>query len=369
MKTTGRERAATGLGPRPHPSSLAVALAAAAKTVLEAEVSAIAGAGHGERSPARSDRRNGYRRHTWVTPHGPIDIEIPRLRSTRYEPSWLIHHPARTAEIIGAYLRGRDGVDATRLLADLGSTLRGQARHHAAARLAQVRRDHLGDLGKERRQPNRPRPGMAAIARPPRRYRRYLKVGASIAFIAVVAVSNLAPARPAAEPLVNRLLDTIGASPSTPQAAASIAVPDGPVALGRIAIPRMGLDAQIYEGIDGGALENGPGHWPGTPLPGQPGVSILAGHRTTYTHPFRDLDRLRQGDDIVVELRGRPPVTMKVGKTTVVRESRYVAYILRDRPLAADVSALTLVACTPKGRRTHRIIVEAQVELPTADGR
>ena len=85
------------------------------------------------------------------------------------------------------------------------------------------------------------------------------------------------------------------ASPAPPTAAP----PEGR-AVGIIRIPRIGLDKAIVEGTDTADLRQGPGHYAGTPLPGQPGNSAVAGHRTTYGAPFSRLDELRSGDQVVV---------------------------------------------------------------------
>ena len=69
----------------------------------------------------------------------------------------------------------------------------------------------------------------------------------------------------------------------------------------RLIIDRIELDAVIFEGVDRTTLKSGPGHMPGTPLPGQPGNAVISGHRTTYGRPFYDLDQLVVGDEIEVE--------------------------------------------------------------------
>ena len=63
-----------------------------------------------------------------------------------------------------------------------------------------------------------------------------------------------------------------------------------PVAL--IDIPEIGVSQVVVEGVDVADLRKGPGHYPGTPLPGQEGNAAIAGHRTTYGAPFADLDQL-----------------------------------------------------------------------------
>lgn len=85
-------------------------LAFAAERIMEIEVEARTGAGHGSRSPARTNHRNGYRDRAWETRAGRIDLEIPKLRKGTYLPSFL--EPRRTAEkalvavIQEAYVKG-----------------------------------------------------------------------------------------------------------------------------------------------------------------------------------------------------------------------------------------------------------------------
>ena len=85
-------------------------LAFAAERIMEIEVEARTGAGHGSRSPDRTNHRNGYRDRAWETRAGRIDLEIPKLRKGTYLPSFL--EPRRTAEkalvavIQEAYVKG-----------------------------------------------------------------------------------------------------------------------------------------------------------------------------------------------------------------------------------------------------------------------
>ncbi len=85
-------------------------LAFAAERIMEIEVEARTGAGHGSRSPDRTNHRNGYRDRAWETRAGRIDLEIPKLRRGTYLPSFL--EPRRTAEkalvavIQEAYVKG-----------------------------------------------------------------------------------------------------------------------------------------------------------------------------------------------------------------------------------------------------------------------
>jgi putative transposase len=71
-------------------------LAFAADRLMALEVEGLCGAGHGERSPDRTNQRNGYRERPWDTRAGRIELKIPKLRKGSYFPAFL--EPRRTAE-------------------------------------------------------------------------------------------------------------------------------------------------------------------------------------------------------------------------------------------------------------------------------
>ncbi len=74
-----------------------------------------------------------------------------------------------------------------------------------------------------------------------------------------------------------------------------------------IRIPRFGASYHrvVVEGVSSADLQLGPGHYPGTALPGQLGNAVISGHRTTYGHPFWAADTLRVRDSIEVQIRDR----------------------------------------------------------------
>jgi sortase A len=119
-----------------------------------------------------------------------------------------------------------------------------------------------------------------------------------------------------------------------------------------IRIPGIGLEKAVVEGVSLPALKRGPGHYPDTPLPGQPGNAAIAGHRTTYGAPFSRLDELDRGDPILVTTRqGR--FRYEVSSKTVVRPSE--TSVLD----ASDDNRLTLTTCEPKFSAARRLIVVA----------
>lgn len=86
-------------------------------------------------------------------------------------------------------------------------------------------------------------------------------------------------------------------------------VTGAPVAL--LEIPKLGLREVVVEGTSSGTTMSGPGHRRDTPLPGQAGISVIAGRRATYGGPFGRIDQLRAGDPITVTT-GQGRQTFKV---------------------------------------------------------
>lgn len=122
--------------------------------------------------------------------------------------------------------------------------------------------------------------------------------------------------------------------------------------VGDIRIPVIGLNQVIVEGTNTPDLRKGPGHYTGTPLPGQSGNAAVAGHRTTYGHPFYNLDSVKVGDPIVVTtLQG--VFVYDTTKSFVVSPS--------DTSVVDNVFAnqLTLTTCNPRFSATTRLIVQA----------
>ncbi len=128
--------------------------------------------------------------------------------------------------------------------------------------------------------------------------------------------------------------------------------------LGRIAIPDVGLNVAFGEGVFAETLAKGPGHWPGTPMPGRAGNAVVSGHRNTNTQPFKRIDELKPGNKIVVTLEGQQPTTYLVVDTTIVPEPKYREFVLRQ-PEGRGTRQLTIFACHPEGNPINRIVVRA----------
>jgi sortase A len=120
--------------------------------------------------------------------------------------------------------------------------------------------------------------------------------------------------------------------------------------LGRLSIPKLGLDAELHEGIRLTTLDRGPGHWPGSAMPGQLGNVVVAGHRTSHGAEFRHLDALAPGDELVFSTADGT-FTYRVTGTRIVTPDALWIVDPTDTPTA------TLFACHPLGSTAERIVV------------
>ena len=122
----------------------------------------------------------------------------------------------------------------------------------------------------------------------------------------------------------------------------------------------------VVEGTSVEALKNGPGHIPGTALPGELGNVVVSGHRTTYGAPFERFGELEPGDEVVLETRtGWFTYTVR-GSSIVAPTAVEVTYAVPGDPTAEPTERLlTLTTCHPKYSARQRLVVQA--ELTAAD--
>jgi len=120
-------------------------------------------------------------------------------------------------------------------------------------------------------------------------------------------------------------------------------------------IPAIGVDEIIRAGMDLDVIDQGPAHWVGTASPGDQGNVVLAGHRTTHTRPFHDLDRLAARDLIYVTDAAGFEVMYAVTEIFIVEPNEIWITYENGEPL------LTLFACHPKGSAAQRIVVRAEM--------
>jgi transposase-like protein len=67
---------------------------------MSVEADAVCGAGFGERSGERVNRRNGYRHRDWTPALAPVELAIPKLRSGSYFPEWLLERRRRAEQAL-----------------------------------------------------------------------------------------------------------------------------------------------------------------------------------------------------------------------------------------------------------------------------
>jgi len=158
--------------------------------------------------------------------------------------------------------------------------------------------------------------------------------------------TTTAPGAPAATPLpasahqVNLGGDQHPMVPATP--------------IGTIVIPKINLNHPIFEGVDETVIHWGPGHWPGSAMPGQVGNTVFAGHRVTHTRPFYDIDLLNPGDDIIVHTKDGTFTYRVTGHQIVTPKD---LWIVNPTPTAT----ITIFACHPKHSAAQRYVVHGDL--------
>lgn len=124
--------------------------------------------------------------------------------------------------------------------------------------------------------------------------------------------------------------------------------------IGRLRVPRMGLNILLVNGTDRDTLKKGPGRDTRTFMPGENRLVYIAGHRTTYGAPFSHIDRLKSGDRVTIE----------------VPYGTFIYSVTRHRIVKSnDLSVLRsprhevveLQACHPRFFATHRYIAYARL--------
>ena len=138
------------------------------------------------------------------------------------------------------------------------------------------------------------------------------------------------------------------APPPDPNAA------DPGMELGSIQIPKIGVDRPLWEGVTLKTLNRGPGHWPGTAMPGQVGNVVIGGHRVSHDKPFRNIDQLVAGDQIVMNFNGVANTYIVTGAQVVTPNDTWV---INQTP----EHTATLFACHPPGSTKFRYVVFAKL--------
>lgn len=130
----------------------------------------------------------------------------------------------------------------------------------------------------------------------------------------------------------------------------------GPLATGapvaHLLIPRIGLDEIVLEGVDGDELNAGPGHVPGSAIPGDAGNAVISAHRDRH---FNHFDELHLGDTVTTETIGKRTAWVIVARRIIDKN---------DPALFRTADAtLTLTTCWPiryLGTAPERLILTAK---------
>ncbi len=125
-------------------------------------------------------------------------------------------------------------------------------------------------------------------------------------------------------------------------------------AFGMIVIPKINLVHPVFSGIEESAIHWGPGHWPGSALPGSVGNAVFAGHRVTHTRPFLDIDLLAPGDQIIFHL---------ATGTHVYEITDHIIVGPNDVWITNPTSTptVTIFACHPKRSAAKRYVVRGKL--------
>lgn len=133
--------------------------------------------------------------------------------------------------------------------------------------------------------------------------------------------------------------------------------------IAQLIIPDINLEWTVVEGVGTDELRDGPGHYGTTPMPGMPGNTSIAGHRTTWGAPFNRIDELEPGDEITVRtIQGTftyRVVAQESGKGHFIVTPDRIDVLDQDFEVAPN--RLTLTACHPKFSARQRIIVVAEL--------
>lgn len=140
------------------------------------------------------------------------------------------------------------------------------------------------------------------------------------------------------------------------QSLANIPLPTpSPAHATRIQISAIGVDAPVVQGDGWEQLKKGVGQHIGTPNPGEKGNLVLSAHNDVFGEIFRDLDRLKPGDEVVVSTSQQAYVYV-VKQTLIVEPTQVEVMAATQDPI------VTLISCYPYMVNNQRIVVVAELQ-------
>lgn len=140
------------------------------------------------------------------------------------------------------------------------------------------------------------------------------------------------------------------------QALANLPVPTaGPEQAVRIQIPAIEVDAPIVQGDGWEQLKKGVAQHIGSPNPGQPGNLVLSAHNDVFGEIFRNLDKLKEGDEIILFTNTRT-------YAYIIQQTRIVAPTQTDVMASTREPVITLISCYPYLVDNKRIVVTGYLQ-------
>ncbi len=167
---------------------------------------------------------------------------------------------------------------------------------------------------------------------------------------APAVVADPEPSPSAASESATATTETVAPQPVT---APAVGKPFGLMYIPRLRDSVWG--SPVVEGVGLDELAKGIGHYPGTAMPGQIGNFATAGHRATHGELFKDFDRLRKGDRVVVETKNGWYVYELDTDRIIAPTDTWVIDPVPGEPDAEPTEALiTLTTCNPRWASTER---------------
>jgi sortase A len=206
----------------------------------------------------------------------------------------------------------------------------------------------------------------------------HLRSGIAVAAALAVVAAAGATAATAATTSTSTTTTTTVTLP-VPQDAPADNEPEAQTFHGRLQIPAIEVDSPFIEGIRINTLDYGPGHWPGTAMPGELGNVVVAGHRTSHNADFRRLNELLPGDQVIFDLDAAEGFERADGvPVSVPNPDLYTGkqvYLVHSVEIVAPDAmwvvtqdyrhSATLFACHPPGSVAERIVVFLDLVDPT----
>lgn len=140
------------------------------------------------------------------------------------------------------------------------------------------------------------------------------------------------------------------------QSLANIPLPTpGPEHATRIQIPALDIDAPIVQGDGWEQLKKGVGQHVGSANPGDKGNVVLSAHNDIFGELFRDLDRLKAGDQVIL-------YTNQGAYTYIISDSKVVEPTQVEVMESTSLPSVTLISCYPYLVDNQRIVVTARLQ-------